>query len=167
LTLAAAFWCVVAAQGLSTVAAVVAGHENAFTVALGGFLVLAGVLGLVRGQRIKQSTRRVSGVSLAGQFVSSLLGVILNPITFVTMTAVLAILGGVNADLGMQGMAGLALGVLLGGMTLWVGITYGVALMKHRFGVEGGAVLSKGLNCCILLLGLAYLVRPLLPHGAG
>jgi threonine/homoserine/homoserine lactone efflux protein len=166
LTVAAAFWCVVAAQGLTTVAGLVAGHEAAFTTALGFFLITAGAYGLASGD--KQQPRRCATYgSLAGQFISSLLGVILNPLTFLTMTAALAILGGVQADLSLQGTISLAGGVFLGGMTLWLGITHGVGLMRDHLGERGESRLSKTLNGCLLLLGVLYTVRPLLSHGIG
>ena len=87
--MAAALWCVVAAQGLSTVAELVAVHKTLFTLGLGVFLVAAGVSGLARGeQQARQGTSNQGG-TLAAQFVSSLVGVLFNPVTFITMTAVL------------------------------------------------------------------------------
>ncbi len=167
LTVAAAFWCVVAAQGLSRVAELVAGREPFFMVGLGVFLVVAGILGLIRGSRpAEQGAPNCCG-RLASQFVSSLLGVLLNPITFLTMTAVLAILGGIPARLNVQDMASLAVAVFLGGMTLWLGITYGVGLMKARLGQTGGERLSKVLNGVILVLGLVYVARPFWSNGMG
>ena len=167
LTIAAAFWCVVAAQGLSIVEERIAGRETIFTIALGVFLVAAGVSGLILGGRRSEPLPRRAYGSLARQFVSSLLGVVLNPITFVTMTAVLAILGGVRADLGLSGMATLVGASFVGGMTVWLCLTQGVAMMRDRLGEGSGSMISKVLSCCILLLGLAYMVRPFLPDAMG
>jgi threonine/homoserine/homoserine lactone efflux protein len=167
LTLASAFWCVVAAQGLSRVTRLVAGHEMMLTVGLGLFLVAVGIWGMTRcGRTVEMGSGNDYG-SLAAQFVSSLLGVILNPVTLVTMTAVLAVLGGVQARLGVEGMAGLAVAVFLGGMTLWLGITQGVAFMGARLGESGGERLGRILNGCILALGVVYLIRPLLSEVVG
>lgn len=167
LTVAAALWCVVAAQGLSAMAEVVAGNQTLFTIGLGLFLVAAGVAGLARGRRqVEPVSSRAYG-SLVAQFVSSLLGVLFNPITFVTMTAVLAILGGVEAKPGSQGLASLGAAVFVGGMTVWFCITQSIALMRDRLGQSGGARLSKALNYCILLLGVIYVIRPFLHDATG
>lgn len=167
LTLAAAFWCVVAAQGLSRLAELVAGSKTLFTVALGLFLAVAGCVGLIRGMRPLGSHSVCFSRSLVSHFVSSFLGVILNPITFLTMTAVLAILGGIPARLSWQGMAGLALAFVFGGMTLWAGLTHGVVAMKTHLGERGGRWVSQILNGCILVLGLVYMARPFLGNGVG
>ncbi|MCU0770235.1 MAG: hypothetical protein MUE94_00500 [Verrucomicrobia bacterium] len=145
----------------------VAGHEMMLTVGLGLFLVAVGIWGMTRcGRTVEMGSGNDYG-SLAAQFVSSLLGVILNPVTLVTMTAVLAVLGGVQARLGVEGMAGLAVAVFLGGMTLWLGITQGVAFMGARLGESGGERLGRILNGCILALGVVYLIRPLLSEVVG
>ena len=167
LTLAAAFWCVVAAQGLSVVASFVSGHETSAMVVLGGFLVAAGIGGLMKGRRKACGTSFNACGTMAGHFVTSLVGVLLNPITFVTMTAVLAVLGGVQKNPGVQGLTWLAAAVFMGGMVLWVAITQGVTLLRNRLGESGGLRISQALNGCILVLGIIYLVRPLLPQLAG
>lgn len=167
LTLAATVWCVVAAQGLSAVTGLVAGHRTLLTMALGLFLIVAGVAGLARGRRQVEPLSSSAYGSLAVQFTSSLLGVLFNPITFVTMTAVLAILGGVGAKLGPPGLASLAFAVFVGGMTVWLCITHSLALMRDRLGQNGGDRVSKALNCCILVLGVIYVVRPFLPGALG
>ena len=163
LTLAAAFWCVVAAQGLSTVATLYSGREAAAMGVLGGFLVLAGLVGLLRGRRQMQSIGPNNCSTLAGHFLTSLAGVILNPVTFITMTAVLAILGGGHKNLGAEGLTWLAVAVFAGGMVLWVAITQGVTMMRDRLGDQGGWRISQALNASIILLGIVYLVRPFLP----
>lgn len=167
LTVAASFWCVVAAQGLSAVASLVAGREAMATFALGGFLVLAGLIGLGKGRKQIQLPSCAARGTLVGHFVTSFLGVILNPITFVTMTAALAILGGVRQAAGIENMAWLAVAVCVGGMMVWLAITHGVTVMRDRLGESGGVRINQVLNSCILLLGLVYLVRPLLPHMMG
>lgn len=143
------------------------GREAILTFALGVFLVAAGGWGLVQGRQESQSSSPIACTSLAGQFTSSLLGVALNPITFLTMTAVLAMLGGIQAHLGRQGMAGLAGGVFLGGMTVWVCITCGIGLMRGRLGEGSRVCLSQFLNGAIVILGVAYMVRPFLPEAMG
>jgi hypothetical protein len=90
-----------------------------------------------------------------------------NPITFVTMTAVLAILGGVEAKLDARELASLAAAAFVGGMTVWFCITHGIALMRDRLGQSGGARVSEALNYCILLLGVIYVIRPFLPDAMG
>jgi threonine/homoserine/homoserine lactone efflux protein len=165
LTLASSLWCVMAAMGLSRVAELVTGHEALLTVGLGLFLVTAGILGLRRGQGALQSpsTDLRSAGPLTRQFFSSMLGVILNPILFVTMSAVLAILGGVRGSFDVSGLAALGAGVLAGGVVTWGLIIQGTLLMKHRFGEAGGLRLSRVLNYAILCLGVIYLVRPFIP----
>ena len=148
-------------------AALVTGHETIYTVGLGVFLVAAGIAGLRRRQSNVGSVSSRVPASLAGQFGSSFLGVLLNPITFVTMTAVLAIFGGIQANLGTHNLASMAGAAFVGGMLVWLFITHGIALMRLRLGQRGGARLHKALNYCILLLGVAYMIRPFLPHAMG
>jgi len=167
LTLAAAFWCVVAAQGLSTMADLLAGHETISTIGLGLFLVAAGVGGVTRSSRAVVPASSHGCGSLLAQFVSSSFGVLLNPITFVTMTAALAILGGVSSSPGVQGLVILGVMAFVGGMTVWLGVTYSIALMKTRLGEVGGSRLSRALNYCILCLGVIYMIRPFLPDATG
>jgi threonine/homoserine/homoserine lactone efflux protein len=167
LTAGAALWCVVAARGLSTMAELFVGREAVFMIALGLFLVAAGIAGLRRATLCVERLPVQAYGSLAGQVFSSFLGVLLNPVTFVTMTAVLAILGGVEANLGLQGLAGLAGAVFAGGMLVWFFITHSIGLMSKRLGQRGGIRLSKALNYCILGLGILYVIRPFLPDAMG
>ncbi len=167
LALAAAFWCVVAAQGLRSVAELVAGHETIFTLALGVFLLVAGAAGLARGGCPVAPLPRDGVGSLVGQFTSCFLGVAFNPITFVTMTAVLAILGGVGTRLGLNGAIGLAGAAFAGGMSVWLCLTQGIALMRERLGEGGGVWISRTLNGCLLVLGVVYIVRPFLHDAVG
>jgi threonine/homoserine/homoserine lactone efflux protein len=167
LTLAAALWCVAAAQGLSAFAGFLAGRKTVCMIALGGFLVVAGAIGLVQGRRRIESPPVSSYGTLAGHFFTSLAGVLFNPITFLTMTAVLAILGGSREGSGFGGMAWLAVAVFAGGMSVWLALTQGVTLMRDRLGKNGGLRVSLVLNGGILLLGIIYIVRPLIPQMTG
>ncbi len=167
LALAAAIWCVAAAQGLSVLSQLMVGWETIAMIALGGFLVVAGITGLVRGRRQMRGASAPSGGTLAGHFLTSLAGVLFNPITFVTMTAVLAIFGGSHRNYGVGGMASLAVAVFSGGMTVWLALTQGVALMRERLGESGGGRISLVLNGGVLLLGIVYIIRPLIPQMTG
>ena len=167
LTLAASFWCVVAAQGLSVVSQLFVGRESLAQVLLGLFLISAGTAGLLRGRdQLRVSSSRPNG-TLTSHFVTSLMGVILNPVTFVTMTAVLAVMGGVQRNPGVQGLTWLGVAVFVGGMTLWLIITQGIAVLRCHLGERSGLRLNQVLNCCILLLGVVYLIRPFMTQTTG
>jgi threonine/homoserine/homoserine lactone efflux protein len=167
LTVAASLWCVVAAQGLSTMAVLVDAQEPLLMIGLGLFLVLAAVAGLRGGACAPDSASRRSTGTLASLFLSSFLGVMFNPVTFVTMTAVLALLGGVQPHLDVQHLAGLAGAALVGGLLVWLFITHSIALVRTRLTPQGGVRLSRALNYCILGLGIIYLVRPFLADSMG
>ncbi|MCU0786744.1 MAG: hypothetical protein MUC91_00900, partial [Verrucomicrobia bacterium] len=60
-----------------------------------------------------------------------------------------------------------AVAVFSGGMTVWLALTQGVALMRERLGESGGGRISLVLNGGILLLGIVYIIRPLIPQMTG
>jgi hypothetical protein len=86
---------------------------------------------------------------------------------FVTITAVLAVLGGVPRNPGIAGLAALGAGVLAGGATTWLLQVHGALILKDRLGESGGLRLSRVLNYIILSIGLVYLVRPFIPDVVG
>jgi putative LysE/RhtB family amino acid efflux pump len=160
LTVALALWCVVALQGLGVVGGLVTGREMLLRTGLGLFLMAAGLQGLLRARCVAQRRSGVSPGTLAAHFTSSFMGVVLNPITFVTLTAVLAVLNVVRTPLPPVAVVGLSAAVFVGGMTMWVLLTHGLASLRENLGPTACDRISMGLNFCILLLGVGYLVSP-------
>lgn len=167
LTLAVALWCIVAVQGLSAVAQLMAGRELMFTASLGLFLIVAGTMGLLKVGRQTEPLDSTAYGSFGSHFFSCLMGAVLNPVMFVTLTAVLALLGVGTVELSPQGILSLAVAVFAGGITLWICLTHVLTMTRERLGHFGCARINKTLNVCILILGIAYLLRPFLSAVAG
>lgn len=156
LAVAAALWCLIAVKSLGLVADKLSLESNVFKLGLGLFLVAAAVGGWARGHRPKNL--RIGKGGMVGQFLSSLVVVMTNPITLVTLTAVLAVLGVVRVDLGVRGGLALMAAVFFGGMTLWVVVAQLLNLLRHRLGPAGCARINWSLNLVIFLMGVGYLL---------
>jgi putative LysE/RhtB family amino acid efflux pump len=160
LTTALALWCVIALQGFSAVGSLVAGRELLLRAGLGLFLVAAGLQGLIRTRRAVPENPGLAPGTLVAHFTSSFMGVVLNPVTFVTLTAVLAVLNVVRTPISPPAVIGLSAAVFVGGMAMWTLLTHGLTRMRHHLGESACGRISLGLNICILLLGLGYLASP-------
>lgn len=161
LTVALALWCVVAVQGLALVTGFVAGREWLFRLGLGALLVAAGLHGLLSARSVAPPVPRGDTGTLAAHFTSSFLGVVLNPVTFVTLTAVLAVLKVVRGQVSLGAAAELAIAVFLGGMAFWVMFTHGLVALRRHLGDATCGRISLALSACVLLLGCGYLALPL------
>jgi hypothetical protein len=160
LTVALALWCVVALQGLSAVGGLVAGREALLRVGLGLFLVAAGLQGMLRARRVAHDQPGMDPGTLAAHFTSAFMGVVLNPVTFVTLTAVLAVLQVVSTPLSIPVAVGVSAAVFVGGMTMWIMLTHGLTALRERLGETACGRVNLALNLCILMLGLGYMASP-------
>jgi threonine/homoserine/homoserine lactone efflux protein len=161
LTVALALWCVVAMQGLALVTGFVLGKEWLLRAGLGFFLMAAGLQGVLNARRIAARVLATDTGTLAAHFTSSFLGVALNPVTFVTLTAVLAVLKVVRGRIPLVVAAELAVAVFLGGMAFWVVLTHALVALRRHLGEHSCARISFALSAGVLVLGCGYLASPL------
>jgi len=154
-----ALWCVIVVQGLGWLAERVNLSGVGVRLALGGFLIFVAVRNL----------RRVDAVPVAdagsgqmfGQFCSTMLYSLPNPVTVVTVTAVLAVFGLGSTRLGLGEAWLFSLAVLIGGLVLWLVLARVLTRLRRRLGEDTTRQVRRVLSWCTLVLGTGYLVSVL------
>lgn len=156
MALASALWCLAAVQGLGLLSRHLPLSASWFRLALG--LVLVG-LALKNLVRPPAATARLSGGGeLASQFLVTLLLVLANPLTPVTVAALLAAFGLGQASLKPTIACGLAFAVFVGGVALWVFLTCLLTSLRGRMGEGAASRLNRFVCLFALMLGMMYVV---------
>jgi threonine/homoserine/homoserine lactone efflux protein len=156
IALASGLWCVVALLGLKELSDKITLGGPAFRIVLGGFLVVVAVKNLRRPG--VAGAVAVNHRKLAGDFLFTFLIVSCNPITLVTVTALLAAFGLARVKLNPAGVCGLSLAVFAGGVGFWLILSWALASLRARLGDRVAGGLSRSCSVALLILGLAYLV---------
>jgi threonine/homoserine/homoserine lactone efflux protein len=131
-------------------------YQDWFGLAGGVFLILFGTKALlVHGRREPEP---LAGERLLGAFATTFMLTIANPITILAFAAIFAKLGTASAA-GLWEVSLLVAGVFLGSLLWWLGISFGIAAMRHRAGdivllwlnrVSGAILLSSGGGLLVL-----------------
>ena len=131
-------------------------YQDWFGLAGGIFLIGFGAKALLLGH--PREPEPLAGERLLGTFVSSFMLTIANPITILAFAAIFAKLGA-DAATGLRDVSLLVAGVFLGSLAWWLGISFGIAAMRHRAGdvvlmwlnrISGAILLSSGGGLLVL-----------------
>lgn len=156
IALASGLWCVVALLGLKELSDKFTSGAPVFRFVLGGFLVGVAVKNLCRPSPVGGAT--ANNRRLAGDFLFTFLMVSCNPITLVTVTALLAAFGLARVKLNPAGVCGLSLAVFTGGVGFWLILSWALASVRTRLGKRAAGWLARGCSGVLLILGLACLI---------
>jgi putative LysE/RhtB family amino acid efflux pump len=155
IALALGLWGVMVAQGMHQVSVWFAGKEGWVRLGLGLALIATGLSGM----RSKPLVR--AGPSTApclGGFISTFCAVLGNPVTIVTLASVFAILGLVQVHLDWARALGLMMAIVLGAMTLWLGMAEMLVRLHRRWGDATTLRVTRWLNVGLLVSGLLYIL---------
>jgi putative LysE/RhtB family amino acid efflux pump len=156
IALASSVWCLAVVQGLRGLAKYLPLGMGPFRFLLGLILATIATRNLMRqsGPVRKPPTSR----ELAGQFGATFVLVLANPLTPITVLAVMAVFGLATARIGLIESVGLACSVFAGGMSLWLAIAGLMVWGGRRFPRETSFPARRIISLCALVLGLAYVV---------
>lgn len=155
IALASAVWCVIALQGFGLLAGELPLNAASFRLVLGLILTALAIRNLVRSPAA--APRDLGASELATHFVATLLLVTFNPLTLVTVAALLAAFGIGQQRLDFLETAELAVIVLLGGLALWLGLAAGLAWLSSKFGARITTRVQRPLNYFALALGVVWI----------
>lgn len=159
IVLGTAVWCVIVVQGLNWLAERVNLNGIGIRVALGVFLIIVAVRNLRRreGEPVVDAGSR----QMAGQFCSTLAFSLPNPITVITVTAVLAAFGIGGTRLGFGEACLFSLAVFAGGVVFWLLLARLLTVLRRRLGECTTRRVRRVLSWLTLCMGIGYLVSVL------
>jgi putative LysE/RhtB family amino acid efflux pump len=154
IALGAASWCLVVMLGLGWLTERVNLNSAVVRLLLGGFLIFVAVRNLRRAEAGPVSD--ANSRQMAGQFGSTLLFVLSNPATVVTVTAVMAAFGVGRVRLDFMAACGLSLAVFAGGVMLWLVLARVLVLLRRRLGEDTTRRVRRAISWFALALGAGY-----------
>lgn len=154
IVLGAAIWCFVVVLGLGWMAERVNLSSALVRLLLGGFLIFVAVRNLRRTDAGPVSD--ADSRQMAGQFGSTLLFVLSNPTTVVTVTAVMAVFGVGRTRLNFMAACGLSLAVFAGGVMFWLLLARVLVLLRRRLGEDTTRRVRRAISWFALALGVGY-----------
>lgn len=125
------FYGAVAAFGLQVVIDWLAGHQIAFRLFGGAFMLLLAAKGFLARPVTIAPEHAPDPPSMAGNFMTGLLLTISNPLTVFAFFGAFAIFG-LDEDAGRLDELTLVLGVFLGASLWWLLLNTGIAAVRHR-----------------------------------
>ena len=147
----------IAAAGLTLVANFLAGQQFWLRLLGGGFLICLGISTL-RNQQVEEAEVRENG-SLAGDFFSTLLLTLSNPLTIFAFIAIFSGFG-VQAETAYRVSAFmLVLGVFLGSALWWLGLSILVNLLRRRLDQAVIQTINKIAALAIIGFGLYFILQ--------
>lgn len=131
-------------------------YQNWFGLAGGTFLLAFGGKALLR--RHIREPEPLAGEALFGAFASTYALTIANPITLLAFAAIFAKVGA-SAITGIGDVSVLVGGVFLGSLLWWLGLSFGIAAVRHLAGdivmlwlnrISGGILVTSGIGLLIV-----------------
>lgn len=148
----------IAGFGLTFVRDWLIDYQDWFGLAGGVFLLGFGLKALFRGHA--REPEPLGGERLLGAFASTFALTIANPITLVSFAVIFAKVGA-SATAGFGDVLVLVLGVFCGSLLWWLGLSFGIASVRHMAGeivmmwlnrVSGAILLSSGGGLLVIAL---------------
>lgn len=155
----AVYGCI-AAFGLQAIADLLLEHRNWVQPIGGVILVLMGLRILIGHQaEVVSDTGRVStsGKGLIGNFISTFVLTLTNPISLLAFTAIFAGLGYTGNKNGMITALLLVAGVFVGSAVWWVGLAFMAGHLRSRMNLRWMTRFQKFAGMAILVLGVISL----------
>ena len=148
-------YAIVAGFGLTAVREVILAYEHWLGALGGAFLLYLGLKALLRHQA--PVAEPLDGEALLGAYASTFALTIINPITILAFAAIFAQLG-IAEGATMADIGALVLGVFLGSLLWWLGISFGVASVRHFVGRGFALALVSRISGTILTFSGAALL---------
>ena len=125
----------------------------------GGILILMG-LRLLLWKKVEARSNGAENRSLVGDFLSTFVLTLTNPMTFVAFAAIFATMG-IGAVRGRPILtAELVGGVFLGSALWWMILGGGAYLVRHRFDFRKLTTINRATGVFVIVVGLIYLCLP-------
>jgi threonine/homoserine/homoserine lactone efflux protein len=150
---------IIAGFGITIVRDFMLRYQDWFAAAGGLFLLFVGVKALVEASDTEPEP--VSDEEYLGAFVSTFALTITNPITILAFAGIFAKVG-VSRDAGFLDVAVLVGGVFLGSLLWWLGLSFGIAALRHSVGTVRLVWLNRISSAVLALSGLGLLGAALL-----
>jgi threonine/homoserine/homoserine lactone efflux protein len=125
------FYGAVAAFGLTLISNVLVGQQLWFRIIGGSFLLYLGIRTFLSKPSEKSASDKKS--NLFGDYISTFILTIMNPITILSFAAVFAGLGLVNSNGNYISALLMVLGVISGSICWWLILSTGVSLLRGKF----------------------------------
>ncbi len=149
------FYGALAISGIAATADVLIAHQTGLRLA-GGLILLGFGLRTVAKPPAEPHEAPIAR-DLLGAFATTFLLTITNPFTILGFTAILAGFNLVGDDLGLDAELALVLGVAVGALAWWCGLTLFAGYVRSRLGASGLRWLNHFAGAVIVSFGLAIL----------
>jgi threonine/homoserine/homoserine lactone efflux protein len=158
-----ALYGVVAAFGLTFVANWLLGYEDWLRAAGGLYLLYAGGSALLAKPEDK-TTEKSDPETLARDFLSTFVLTVTNPVTILVFLGIFAALGLRGAQATLLRAATLVLGVWIGSLMWWLGLSLGIGMFRRSIEPRHLSWISRSSGAILFLTGAALLVTVLIKH---
>jgi threonine/homoserine/homoserine lactone efflux protein len=132
----------------------------------GAVIVVLGFRALFHKPRAPEMVEQRWHKRIAGDFSSTFVLTITNPITIFSFAAIFATANAVVPDGDFSAALVLIGGVFLGSLIWWMTLTFGSGLFRHRLNEDGLIMLSRISGILIILCGVVALLSVVPPFNA-
>lgn len=156
----------IAAFGVQVAINLLIGHQAAFRLIGGGFMLYVALRGFVA--RPSEAARAPAGAKangLLGGFLTGLGMTITNPLTIFAFLAIFAGFG-LSGDLGRIDAVTLVAGVFVGSALWWLILNSGVAAIRHRLNDSWFVTINRGAAVLLLVCGVYAVVSGVAAQGS-
>ena len=161
--LADTFFGIIAAFGLTLIADFLIAQQIWLRSIGGAIIVILGIRALLYKPRAEGSFEQRWHKRIAGDFTSTFVLTIANPITIFSFVAIFATANAVVPDGDLSAALVLIAGVFLGSQLWWTGLTFGSGLFRHRLDDDALRWLSRISGGLIILCGAVALLSVVPP----
>ena len=154
---------VVAALGLTLIADFLIDQQTWLRSIGGAVIVILGIRALFYKPKAPEEVERRWHKRMAGDFSSTFVLTITNPITIFSFAAIFATANAVVPDGDFSAALVLIGGVFLGSQMWWSTLTFGSGLFRHRLNEDGLIMLSRISGVLIILCGVVALLSVVPP----
>lgn len=161
--LADSYYGAIAALGLSLVQNFLVDHRRAIALAGGTFLCLLGIKSLFTRLSATAAKPKRSAMGLLGDFASTFVLTLANPMTILAFIAIFAVMDTAAAGRSFSGAMELVLSVLAGSAIWWLCLSIGIGVFRHRLDDTARRWISRISGAMIIGFGVYSLGLGLVP----
>jgi threonine/homoserine/homoserine lactone efflux protein len=158
-----AIFGIIAGFGLTFVSNILLGFQDWLRLGGAAFLLYVGITAL-RADPLAGSRTQRDPETLLADYASTFALTITNPITILAFLAIFAAIGFSGADATLAGAGSLVLGVWLGSLLWWAGLTFGAGLLRMSFERHHLVWISRGSGGILVLSGVGLLGSLMVEH---
>ena len=161
--LADSYYGAIAALGLSLVQNFLVDHRRGIALAGGTFLCLLGTKSLFTRLSATAAKPKRSAMGLLGDFASTFVLTLANPMTILAFIAIFAVMDTAAAGRSFSGAMELVLSVLAGSAIWWLCLSIGIGVFRHRLDDTARRWISRVSGAMIIGFGVYSLGLGLVP----